>query len=139
MKIEPYLFLDGRCEEAIAFYREALGAEVLMLMRYSEAPPNPDCPVTPGSENKIMHSALRVGDAQLMLSDGFASGNPRFEGFALSITANSDAEARTLFDALGDGGKVTAPLEATFFATSFGMVSDRFGMHWMVLVPKPMP
>lgn len=140
MPIEPYLFFDGRCEEAIAFYRQALGAEVEMLMRYSEAPAGsaqcPDGSQPPG--DKVMHASLRIGQSRLMASDGFAAGKPEFKGFSLSLTSDDDAGAKRLFDALADGGQVQQPLGATFFASSFGMVADRFGVAWMVIVPLPM-
>lgn len=136
MRIEPYLFLEGRCDEAIAFYRHALDAELLMLMRYGDSPDPHACgPVDPA---KVMHAALRVGDTMLLLSDGLAGGAPRFEGIALSLAIDDDAGARRCFDALADGGSVTSPLAATFFARSFGMLTDRFGVSWMVLTPKPM-
>jgi PhnB protein len=134
MQLEPYLFLEGRCEEAIEFYRKALGAQVEGLLRYKDSPPN-----TPSPEgtnpNAIMHSRLKVGDTAFMLSDGMASGKPQFQGFSLSLTVASDAEARRCFDALAEGGQVRMPLAPTFFATSFGMVADRFGIGWMVYAP----
>lgn len=134
MKVEPYLFFDGRCEEAIEFYRKALGAEVQMLMRYKESPEPPQ-PGTmpPGSENKIMHVSLRIGDTVVMASDGHCKGMPKFEGFGMSLTAASESEADRLFGALSDGGKVQMPLSKTFFSPRFGMVADRFGVLWMVI------
>ena len=131
MKTEPYLFFEGRCDEAIAFYREAVGAELLMLMRYREAANAEQC--APQNLDSVMHAALRVGDSVLMLSDGFVNGAPRFEGFAVSLTVDDDASARKCFDALARGGTVKAPLESTFFASSFGMVADPFGVTWMVM------
>lgn len=130
MKVEPYLFFEGRCDEAIAFYREALGAELLMLMRYREGPNPQQC--APHSLDAIMHAALRVGDTVLMLSDGLVNGMPRFEGFAVSLTVGDDAHARKCFDALARGGLIKAPLESTFFCSSFGMVADPFGVTRMV-------
>lgn len=135
MHIEPYLFFDGRCEEAIEFYRRALGAEVLMLMRFEESPdPPPPGRVAPGSEKKILHAALQIGASQIMLSDGHCGGRPSFQGFALSLTARDAAEADRLFAALADGGDVRMPLGQTFFSPRFGMVADRFGVEWMVIV-----
>ena len=135
MKVQPYLFFDGRCEEAIEFYRKALGAEVPMLMRFKDSPepPQPGM-VPPGSENKIMHATLRIGDTVLMVSDGHCQGKPSFEGFSLSVTAANEAEAKRLFASLGDGGQVRMPLTKTFFSPSFGMLADRFGVGWMVIV-----
>ena len=138
MLVQPYLFFDGRCEEALAFYRTALGAEVTMKMRFKESPePQPEGMCAPGSEDKIMHASFRIGDTELMASDGRAMGQPEFKGFSLSLTAPSDAEAQRLFTALGQGGQVQMPLAKTFFASSFGMVADRFGVSWMVITPKP--
>ena len=135
MKVEPYLFFDGRCEEAIEFYRKTLGVEVQMLMRYKDSPePAQPGMVPPGAENKIMHATLRIGDTTVMASDGHCTGKPKFDGFALSITAASEAEAERVFKALGDGGKVRMPLTKTFFSPSFGMLADRFGVPWMVIV-----
>jgi PhnB protein len=135
MLVQPYLFLDGRCEEAIEFYRKTLGAEVEMLMRFKDSPepPQPGM-VPPGSENKVMHSCLRIGDTRVMASDGHCQGKPSFQGFSLSLTAADDAEAERMFNALADGGKVQMPLAKTFFSSRFGMVADRFGVTWMVLV-----
>jgi PhnB protein len=135
-KIEPYLFFDGRCEEAIEFYRRALGAEVTMMMRFKdnpEPPPPGMCP--PGSDNKICHADLRIGDATVMASDGRCAGKPDFQGFSLSIAAANAADADRLFAALADGGQVQMPLAKTFFSPRFGMVADRFGVSWMVIVP----
>ena len=135
MQVQPYLFFDGRCEEAVEFYRSALGAEVVMLMRYKDCPdPPPPGMVPPGGENKVMHAALRVGDAMVLGSDGRCSGEPSFQGFALSLTASNEAEANRLFASLAEGGQVQMPLAKTFFSPCFGMVADRFGVSWMVYV-----
>jgi PhnB protein len=137
MLIQPYLFFDGRCEEAVEFYRKALGAKVEMLMRYKDSPdPPPAGMVPPGSDNKVMHASLRIGDAVLMASDGHCQGKPSFQGFSLSLDASSEAEADRLFNALADGGQVQMPLGKTFFSPRFGMVADRFGVAWMVIVPQ---
>jgi PhnB protein len=138
MKVQPYLFFDGRCEEAIEFYKRALGAEVLMLMRFNESPdPPPPGMVAPGSENKVMHAAMRIGETEVMASDGRAMGKPEFKGVTLSLSASNEAEADRLFNALGDGGQVQMPIGKTFFSPRFGMVADRFGVSWMVIVPAP--
>ena len=130
MAIQPYLFFEGRCDEALAFYKQALGAEVQMLMRWKDSPDKSMC--TPANENKVMHCRFAIGDAVVMGSDGRNSGQSKFDGFALSLEAKSDAEAEKLFKALSDGGEIAMPLGKTFFASSFGMVRDRFGVHWMV-------
>jgi PhnB protein len=136
MQVEPYLFFDGRCEEAIEFYRRALGAEVTMLMRWKDCPEQPKNKdlIPPGSENKVMHARLKIGDAAVMASDGRATGKPSFQGFALSISAANEAEADRVFNALAHGGQVQMPMGKTFFSPRFGMVADRFGVSWMVLV-----
>ena len=135
MRVEPYLFFDGRCDEAIEFYRRALGAEVTMLMRFRESPePPPPGKVPPGSENKVMHSNLRIGETMVMASDGLCSGKPSFQGFSLSLTAPNEVEAERMFAALADGGQVQMPLAKTFFSPRFGMVADRFGVSWMIIV-----
>lgn len=134
MQIEPYLFFEGRCEEALDFYRSALGAEVTMLMRYKESPePPPPDMVPPGSGDKIMHCSFRIGDATVMASDGNCTGKPSFNGFSLSLSVPNDAAAERMFAALADGGQVRMPLGKTFFASRFGMVADRFGVPWMVI------
>jgi PhnB protein len=134
MKVQPYLFFDGRCEEAIEFYKKALGAEVLMLMRFSDSPdPPPPGMVPPGSENKIMHAAMRIGETEVMASDGHCMGKAAFQGVSLSLSASSEAEADRLFNALADGGQVQMPIGKTFFSPRFGMVADRFGVSWMVV------
>jgi PhnB protein len=137
MKIGPYLFFNGRCEEAIEFYKSALGAEVTMLLRFKE---NPDKPppgaVPPGSDDKIMHAGLRIGDSQIMASDGMNSGQPVFQGVSLTLSVPNEAEADRLYNALGAGGQVQMPIGKTFFSPRFGMVADRFGVSWMIIVPQ---
>ncbi len=134
MKIEPYLFFEGRCEEAVEFYRKALGAKVQTLMRYSDSPePVPARMLPPGGPGKVMHASFTIGDSRLMASDGPVQGRPDFRSFSLGISAASEAEAEKLFAALADGGEVRMPLAKTFFAAKFGMVADRFGVGWMVI------
>ena len=135
MQVQPYLFFNGRCEEAVGFYRKALGAEVTMLMRYKDSP-EPPAPnmIPPGAENKIMHMSLRIGDTTILASDGHCQGQPVFQGFALSLTVPKDADADRVFTALADGGRVQIPLTKTFFSSRFGMVTDRFGVLWMTYV-----
>ena len=134
MHVQPYLFFDGRCEEAIDFYKEKLGAKVEMLMHYKDAPPSDQQNMTPGTENKVMHATLRIGDATILASDGHCQGKPTFEGFSLCLNAANEAEANKLFDALADGGQVRMPMAKTFFSPGFGMLADRFGVGWMVMV-----
>lgn len=134
MPIEPYLFFNGRCEEAINFYKSALGATDVNIMRYKDSPePPPPGMVPPNSENKVMHSSFKVGGATVMASDGDCSGKLDFKGISLSLTARNDADAERLFGALADGGKVQMPIGKTFFASRFGMVADKFGVPWMVI------
>jgi PhnB protein len=135
--VQPYLFFGGRCEEAIEFYGQALGAEVVMLMRFKEAPePQPGLPEC--FEEKVMHATLRIGETMMMASDGRCEGEPDFEGFSLSIAVPDEREAERVFAALSEGGLVTMPLEKTFWAPKFGMLQDRFGVGWMVsVVHKP--
>ncbi len=137
MKVEPYLFFNGRCEEAMAFYKEAIGAEVTIQMRMNEAPdPPPPGAIPEGFENKIMHANLRIGDTMLMVSDGNSNMQPTFNGFTLSLSVADAAEAERTFNALQQGGgKVTMPLGKTFWSPAFGMLEDRFGVGWMVIVP----
>jgi PhnB protein len=132
MHVQPYLFFEGRCEEALEFYRRALGAEVEMLMRFKDSPDPGACPA--GAQDKVMHASFRIGDSTVMASDGRCQGQPSFQGIALSLTAADDAEAERLFGALAEGGQVQVPLAKTFFSSRFGMLSDRFGVPWMVVV-----
>jgi PhnB protein len=135
MQVQPYLFFDGRCEEAIAFYREAVSAEVKMLMRFKDHPePEGQAMIPPGSAEKVMHAQLQIGETVIYASDGKCLGQPSFQGFALALAARDDAEAARVFAALGKEGKVAMPLAKTFFSSSFGMLTDRFGITWMVLV-----
>ncbi|HET7547236.1 MAG TPA: VOC family protein [Usitatibacter sp.] len=136
MKVEPYLFLEGRTEEALAFYTRALGAKVDMCMRYSDSPnPVPQQMLPPGGASKIMHSSFIVGETRINASDGHVEGEASFASFSLAITADGEADARRLFDGLAsEGGEVRSPLQKTFFSPCFGMVRDRFGIGWMVLV-----
>jgi len=131
--LQPYLFFGGRCEEAIEFYRKALGAELVMESRFKDAPePQPGMPEC--FQDKIMHATLRIGDTLLMASDGRCEGQATFEGFSLSIAVSDETEAERVFTALGEVGLVTMPLEKTFWAPKFGMLQDRFGVGWMVSV-----
>jgi PhnB protein len=136
MQVQPYLFFDGRTEEALAFYKKTLGAEVLMLMHFKECPEKQPGAVPPGAENKVMHSCFRIGDTQVMASDGFCGGKPSFQGFSLAVSTATDAEAERVFAALGEGGQVQQPLIKTFFSSKFGVVADRFGVSWMVTVAQ---
>jgi PhnB protein len=137
MQVQPYLVFEGRCEEAIEFYKKALGAKVEMMMRFKDAPQGAmpgEC--APGVENKIMHAALKIGEATVMASDGrMQGGKAAFQGFALSLDMKSKDEAERTFRALADGGQVQQPLTQTFFSPAFGMLADRFGVSWMVIVP----
>ncbi len=133
MPVQPYVHFDGVCEEAIEFYKKALGAEVNMLMRFKDAPV--DCQgMSKGVENKIMHANLNIGGSEVLVSDGHCKGNAKFDGFNLTLGVKTDADAEKAFAALSSGGKVTMPLAKTFFASSFGMVNDRFGVPWIVIV-----
>ena len=136
-QIEPYLFFGGRCEEALEFYRTTLGAQVEMIMRFKESPePPPPGSIPPGFENKVMHASFRIGTSRLMASDGNGEG-ANFAGFSLSLAVPSEAEADRAFAALGEGGKVGMPLTKTFWSPKFGMLTDRFGLGWMISVaPK---
>lgn len=135
MQVQPYLFFDGRCEEAVEFYRSALSAEVTMLMRFKDSPdPHEHGMVPPGAEDKVMHMSFHIGDTTVLASDGRCLGQPNFQGFSLSLSVPSDAEAERLFAALADGGQVQMPLTKTFFSSRFGMVADRFGVSWMIVV-----
>jgi PhnB protein len=137
--ITPYLFFGGRCDEAIAFYRTALGAEVEMLMRYNESPePPPPGMLQPGFEKKVMHASLRIRGIPLMCSDG-CNEQGKVEGFKLALTVPSETDARKSFDALSAGGRVEMPLTKTFWSPCFGMLADKFGVEWMVMVPGGPP
>lgn len=139
--IQPYLFFEGRCEEALAFYKKAAGAEVLMKMHYKDnpEPAKPGCGPQNIPGDKVMHVSFRIGESVLMGSDGMCSGKTDFKGFSLSLSAPNEAEAKRLFDALSEGGRVEVPLGKTFFSPAFGMFEDKFGLFWMVIVPTPMP
>jgi len=133
--VQPYLFFRGNCEQAVEFYRQALGAEVEMMMRYKDSPePIPPGMLAPGWESKVMHCSIRVGQSVVMASDGRGSEQGGFDGFSMSSSARTEAEADKVFAALSDGGKVTMPLRKTFWCARFGMLQDRFGIGWMVSV-----
>ena len=135
MNVESYLFFEGRTEEALEFYQQKLGAKIDAVIRYKENPEPKYNP--PNSDDKVMHALFRIGDTKVMASDGNCAGKPNFQGFALTINAASPAEAEKRFNALAEGGQVNLPLSETFFAKSFGMVADRFGVNWMVMAgPK---
>lgn len=135
MRVQPYLYFEGRCEEAIELYRKVFGAEVTMLMRYKDSPePQQPGMVPPGCENKVMHSSFTIGETTVMASDGRCAGKPDFKGVSLTVPVNSDGDAERLFAALSNGGQVQMPLTKTFFSSRFGMVADRFGVSWMIIV-----
>ena len=144
MQVQSYLFFEGRCEDAMAFYGKVLGATVTMLMRYRDAPPQPaDMPAPEGcagpvDPDKVMHCSFRIGETELMASDGMCSGKPNFAGVSQSLTVGSTAEAERIAAALAEGGSVQMPPSETFFAHRFAMVQDRFGLSWMILHPKAM-
>jgi PhnB protein len=138
--VQPYLFFDGRCDEALEYYRKTLDAEVTMLMRFKDSPEPPqpgECPS--GSADKVMHASLRIGETTVMASDGRCGGQPSFQGFALSLSVPTEAEADRRFAALANGGQVRMPLAKTFFSPRFGMVADRFGVLWMIIVAAAEP
>jgi PhnB protein len=132
MPIQPYLMFNGRCEEAIEFYRKALGAEVNMMLRFKQSPDQ--SMIQPGMGEKIMHADIKIGDSAVLLSDGMCSESREFQNFSLSFTVKDEAEADRRFNALADGGQVRMPLDKTFFSPRFGMVQDKFGVGWMVYV-----
>ena len=131
--VHPYLSFDGRTEEALNFYRDAIGAKVTAMLRFKDAPDPNMRPADPAAAEKIMHSRFQVGDATILASDGRCQGRPAFQGVSLSLFAGSDDEAARLFAGLSEGGNVEMPLAKTFFASSFGMVKDRFGVSWMII------
>jgi PhnB protein len=136
MQIQPYLFYNGSCDEAIAFYSEALGAKEVMKMRFKDAPPNPEHPMAPEMADKIMHATLQVGDAVILMSDGGCmTQNDKFQGFGVSLTAPDLASAERYYNALAKGGQATMPFQKTFWSPGFGMLTDRFGVPWMVSAP----
>jgi len=134
MQVQPYLSFEGRCDEAIEFYKKAIGAKVDTVMRFKDAPDQ--SMVSPGNADKVMHAAIHAGDTQLLMSDGRCTGSPNFSGIALALSAATDADAERIFNALGDGGKVNMPMAKTFFSSRFGMCNDKFGVGWMVLVAR---
>ena len=138
MNVEPYLNFDGRCEEALNFYRDSIGAEIQCVMKFSDSPEPCAEGMPPGYETKVMHSLFKVGDSALMASDCNCKGEAKFQGISLTLNCKSDAEAEKHFAALSQGGKVEMPMTETFFASKFGMVADKFDVSWMVLNPKPM-
>jgi PhnB protein len=138
MLIHPYLSFEGRAEEALNFYKKALGAKETMVMRFKDAPPEAQANMQPGTGEKIMHMSFKVGDTELMASDGYCTGTSKFEGVSLTYNAKDPADAEKIFKALSDGGQVRMPLAKTFFSPSFGMLADKFGLGWMVIVPQQM-
>lgn len=143
MRTQIYLMFDGRCQEALDFYKKTLGIEIEMLMRFKDAPPDPNAPADSGcgsptaNPDAVMHSSFKLGGQSIMASDGYAQGKPEFKGFSLSLAVATEAEADRLFGVMSEGGKVTQPLVKTFFSPKFGMLEDRFGVNWIVLVePK---
>lgn len=141
MKVQTYLCFEGRCEEAIEFYKTSLAAELVMMMRYGQTPQDGEegCGgFTPGAE-KIAHAVVKIGDIELLMSDGMCSGQAEFRGVTLSISVDNDEQAKEKFTAIAEGGKILMDLRKTFFASSWGVCADQFGVNWMVLAPIPVP
>jgi PhnB protein len=138
MQVQAYLSFEGRAQVALDFYKKALGAKEGMVMRFRDAPPEAQANMTRGSEDKIMHMSFTIGDTELMGSDGYCTGKPNFQGMSLTYNAKDAGEAEKVFKALGDGGEVKMPLNKTFFSPAFGMLADKFGVGWMVIVPQQM-
>ena len=138
MQVQPYIFFDGRCEDALEFYRKALNAEVVMMMRFKENPEPQSGHDTSENGEKILHAAFKIGQTDLMASDGYAKGKAEFKGITLSLSPANEADARKTFNALSEGGEVQMPLGKTFYSPCFGMLTDRFGVSWMVVVPGAM-
>lgn len=135
--VQPYLFFSGRCEEALAFYEQALGAKVIMKMRFDESPDAmPAGVLQEGFETKIMHATLSIGQMTIMASDG-CDDKSTFEGFRLVLSVPDESTADAAFNALAAGGKIDMPLMKTFWSPRYGMVTDQFGVGWMVMVPGP--
>jgi len=134
MQIQPYLFFDGRCEEALEFYKAAAGAKVDMLMRYKENPERNKSMEPPGADDKVMHSSFKIGDTMVLASDGHCTGKPKFDGFSLAVSVKDEAEADRIYAGLSKGGEASMPLTKTFFSPKFGMLRDKFGVNWMVMV-----
>jgi PhnB protein len=138
MNVQPYLSFEGKSQEAIDFYKGAIGAQVKMLVHFKDAPPDVQKQMQMQSNvmDKVMHACVQIGDSDVFMSDGRCGGAPSLSGVTVNRNASSDAEAEKLFGALGKGGHVTMSMNETFFASRFGMVDDKFGVHWMVLNPK---
>jgi len=136
MQVQPYLFFNGRCEEAAEFYRDNLGAQITAVMRFNEMPASEGPVIPPGLENKIMHMNVQMGDTTVMMSDGMSCGETKFEGFSLTLNVPNDAEAERLFALLAESGEIQMPMAQTFFASRFGTLADRFGVSWIVIVAQ---
>ncbi|MBF0147794.1 MAG: VOC family protein [Magnetococcales bacterium] len=137
MNVEPYLFFEGRCDEAITLYRNVLGAEVTFLMRFRDSPEPPEHWPSADAGDKVMHANLRIGDTMVMVSDGRCDGQASFKGFSLTLSLTDAGTAERIFTALSEGGQVQMPLGKTFWSPCFGMVQDRFGVAWFVMVHEP--
>lgn len=137
MEIQSYIFFDGRCEQAIQFYTDKIGAEVQLKLHYKDAPPDANRQVDPKFDNMVMHASVKIGSSVLMMSDNCMSDTVTHDGFKLSLTANDAAHGEKLFNALAEGGKVDMPWQATFWSQGFGMLTDKFGIGWMVTLPHP--
>jgi PhnB protein len=140
MPVTPYLFLDGRAEEAIEFYKKNLGAKVEMMMRFKDAPPNAGGPAPdPKTLDKVMHACITINGTQVFVSDGDCTGKGKFEGFSLALDAKEAAEGERMFNSLSQGGQVRMPMMETFFAQRFGMLADKFGVGWMIMAGSKNP
>ena len=133
--VEPYLFFAGRCDDALEYYRLHLGAEIGMVMRFSQNPGPTGCPLPENWGDKVMHASFTIGASRLMGSDGMVESMPK-DGHCMSLTLPDEAEARRVFAVLADGGEVSMPIDRTFWSPCFGMVRDRFGIDWMITVPE---
>jgi len=135
MDVQTTLNFYGRTEEAVAFYGRAVDAETLFLLRFRDRPDYAQS--RPGLEDKIFHATLRLGATLVMASDCGCEHSPSeaaFAGFSLALRVETPEKAERFFNALSEGGQVQIPMRETFFATRYGIVVDRFGLSWKIMI-----
>lgn len=130
-----YLNFNGNCKEAFDFYKSVFGGEFTHISKFGEMPKSNDYSIPESDENKIMHVSFPIGSSILMGSDTGGDWAPTFvqgNNFSISVTPDSKQEAESIFNALSDEGQITTPLHNTFWGAYFGMLTDKFGINWMV-------
>jgi PhnB protein len=130
MRISCHIHFDGQCEEAFRTYQNVLGGRLETMLRFGDSPLGAQVP--PEWQSRILHATLVLGEYELLGSDVFPGQSGRKQGYSVTISLSDPENAKSIFDALADGGSILMPLQPTFWATGFGVITDKFGVSWEI-------